>query len=267
MTLTATAEPGSWPPRVRLNVSGRTSVSQLQVVRVAADRATELVRSPVKLTGGVGVAHDPEVPFGFPVSYRTVESSGAESSGVVTLDSAAVWLVHPFVPSLSMAVVGSSLTEPEFAREAFDERDRPTSSARVLPLNRRKAITQRASTRQPAESRMVVRTWTLEQATAMEQLTDDDSPLLLNVSPDLRWGLPTMWVQLGDAKDRRLGIEGAHEAREWVLPYTVVDRPEGDAAPSWTYDDLSATLATYDDMPRTWSVYNNLEADRRGGLV
>lgn len=262
--LTATAEPDADRPRVLLRVTGAGSAAQVQLVRVASDGSTTLVPSPVTLSTGAGTGYDYRVPFEERVSYRTVETSPA-ASGPVVLDVRVPWLIHPYAPSLSMAVPGSydGGVHPNFVREAFRTRSRPSSTVEYEPLNRDDTIAVRVGRRRARTSEMSIRTYTLEQNTALDQLVEDDSPLLLNVPPSLRWGITYEWVQLGEVADSRLGIEGSHEVREWVLPFKRTGEPVGLVAPEWTFGQIQEAFTTFADIEAAYATFGDIELDNR----
>ena len=267
--LTVTPEGGFSPPRMRIAVTGRGSQSgALGVVRVASDGATQMVRQPVTLSSGGGVAYDYEAPLGVPVTYRTVETS-ALTSFPVDLPGDKGWLVHPFYPSLSIPLYGDREQPgadggPIVTESADASTTLPSSSATINVLGREDPIVQRVGRRRRESGSLALRTQTRAVGESVRSLVDDDSALLLNIPPGLGWSLARAWILAGDVTEMRRPAAGATDlTRLWTLPFQVVQRPAGLAAALWTCADVLAEYATCQDVLLSYATCLDLEADQR----
>lgn len=259
-SLTATPEPANVPPRVLLNLN----VADLGPVPTTAtiqrrdpDGRTRLVRAadPATLTAGVWQGYDYEAPFGAAVTYEATAGAAVVVSGAVTLDVQTVWLVHPGVPEISVQLLSDNVRALSFATRA-----RPTSRSVFTPLGRTYPLVVTSGARQAPQTELVVRSLTLEQLDALVQILADESVLLLNVPPSLRWGIDHEYISVGDLTENRLGLWGSHEARDVVLPYLVVDRPAGGLQAQFTYADVLANHASYSEVYSRYASYSALLA-------
>lgn len=236
-TITATAESAAVPPRVRLNVT--TNQSTIMLYRVAQDGTRTPVRSydggAFPVSGGTLVAYDPEAPFGLPVTY-TADGTGVTNSGTVTVSSDRVWLVHPGVPSRSQVVIPLQLSP----------RERDVAQSVRYPLGREFPIVATDGKRKAAQYELTLRTETLDQLAALDELLSDASPLLLNVPASWGWGVVSEYVAVGRISEARYpNVWGAHPVRRWSLPCSVVARPVGGSQVDNTYAKSKALYATY----------------------
>jgi hypothetical protein len=235
-TITATAEPAAWPPRVRLDVA--TDQTSLTLYRVAQDGTRTPVRSydggPFPVTGSTLVAHDPEAPYGLSVTY-TADGAGVTNSAAVTVNAARAWLTHPGVPARSQPITVASISGLEYE----------ANQTVRYPLGRKSPIVASDGRRKAATYELTVRTTTLGDMGAVEVLLADLSPLLLNIPEDKRWGQPAEYVAIGRVVAGRVVRVGSSPMREWVLPCSVVERPLGGSQVDNTYAKSFALYPTY----------------------
>lgn len=257
ITVTATPEPESHPPRVRVDVvdvGDSPAISQVTVVRMQDGVATP-VRSndgaPLELTAEglnrAGTIFDPEAPFGVPVTYSTLQQPDSVSAQVVS-ESAVPWLIHPGLPNLSQPV--------EFRIGSFAEEVRQVRSGVFYPLGRSSAVVVTDGRRKAAAGSFTVVTETPGQRRALLSLLDDAGVLLLNVPPLMGLEVDTNYVAVLDVTERRVSDIGEDPLRDFVMPYVVVRMPGGSTPTSWTWADVVTRYPTWTDLiadNRTWS--------------
>lgn len=235
ITLTATVELGSTPPRVKLSVSatGTPTVTSVTIHRQDPDGRERLVRTaddgPLPLSGGVATLWDNEPWYGVPLTYVVDQENKPTATVTVAVDR--LWLVHPGVPSRSVPLslrVGSNQSEDwDIEQGVFPilERTTPvvvTSGARLEPA-----------------SSLIVETTTFTELSALKLLLSDGSALLLNVPPSIGLGLATAYVAVGKARNSRQSTVGMDPTRDIELPYQVVDRPAGGTQAAITWNDVA----------------------------
>jgi hypothetical protein len=258
VTVTATVEADSVPPRVRLDVTdiGSPNLLQVTVTRLDPDGRTTPVRTndgePLTLTTAganrVGLLYDYEAPYGSAVSYSTVESP-TTTSAEVTVAEGRVWIIHPGVPPLSMPVSVATM----------GNRLRAVNRGVFKPLGRKSAIVVTDGARKAPEGTIELNTFTPAEAAAFEALTDDAAVLLLNIPATLNWGVAPSYVSLGDLEEGRLVDYAGEPQRLHTLPYMVVDRPAGGTTAARSYVDL-LTFASYADLLVAYPTYLDLLA-------
>lgn len=247
-TITATAEPGAVPPRVRLDVT--TNQTSITLYRVAQDGTRTPVRSydggPFPVSAGALVAYDPEAPFGLPVSY-TADGAGVTNSGLVTVNAADVWLTHPGVPSRSQTI----------ELRAISARQYEANQSVRYPLGRVFPIVASDGKRKAAVYELTLLTEVQADVAPLEALFADLSPLLLNVPPQSGLGHPTEYVAVGRLSVGRLVQIGDVPHREWSLPCSVVARPPGGSQVDNTYAKSLGLYPTYGARKAAHATYGD----------
>lgn len=248
VTVTATAEPGNSPPRIRLNVT--SDQATVVLYRVEQDGRRSVVRSydggPLPVISGSVLIHDHEAPLGQPVSY-TADGTGVTPSGVVTLTGARVWLVHPGVPVRSQPITVAKLSPREYE----------ANQAVRYPLGGQFPIVASDGRRKAAAYQATVRTHSLAEKDAFDELLADLAPLLLNVPANLGWGQVAEYVAIGRVTAGRIVDWGPHPYREWLLPCTVVARPAGGSRAEISYLYSQNLYATYNDRYAAHPTYGD----------
>lgn len=243
VTVVPTAEPDAYPPRVRLDVTdtGTPARFTTTVTRLDPDGRTRPVRTfdggPLVLsTSGsdrIATIYDYEVPYGAPVSYSTVESATVVSPAVTVTESR-VWLISVVAPALSLPITVANI----------GPRGRDVARAVYRPMGRKSAIVHTDGQRKSPEYDLTVRTHSLEELQALNNLCDDAQVLLFNVPARLRWGIGAEYVSVGRLVENRLYPYGPEERRHWDLPCIVTDRPEGGTTATRTLAVLAAEAPT-----------------------
>lgn len=236
-TITATPQPTSTPPRVRLDIS--TDQTSLVLYRVGQDGTKTPVRTydggPLPVTGPTVVAYDPEMPFGQPVSY-TADGAGVTGSATVTVTSSDVWLVPPGTPSRAMPVTIATVSD----------KVSPANQSVRYPLARRYPIVASDGIRKADTYTLTIRTTGPDELAALKSILSDLSPLLLNVPPAKAWlDMDTEYVAVGDLTRANPVRFAAFDYREWKLPCSAVARPGGGTQAFNTYGTSAALYATY----------------------
>lgn len=243
VTVAPTVDATHLPPRVRLDVTdtGAPALTSTTVLRINPDGSQSTVRTvdgnPLVLsTSGsnqVGLAYDYEMPLGAAVQYTTTTTPTAVSAAV-TVTSAAAWLVHVGVPSLSRTIR---------VREMGD-RTRKVAQAVLAPMGRRYPVALTDGARKASTYALTLMTVSDSDRSDLRALLDDAGVLLLNVPATKSWGVTSEYVAIGDATEGRILQYGPEQRRAWTLPCTVVDRPDGGAQSDRTLATVEAEFAT-----------------------
>lgn len=268
LTVVPTVDLASTPPSVGLAVTDSTNtVTSVTVQRLVSGGASGTVRTsdggPLPLTTSgttkVGTLVDFEPPYGVPISYSV---NGGTPTSRVTVDSSVVWLTHPTKPGLSLPVTVTALTSrtQAVARGLFAVLGRDT------PL----AVTD-GSRKAPAFT-LQVRTSSLTELAALQQLLADTSALLLNIPITKGWGVPACYVSIGDVTETRTVPYGPVALREWSLPCQVVDAPvsgtaantSGGTPTARTWADLSVERVTWANAKAAYSTWAKAKAGTPG---
>lgn len=277
MAISATAEPGGYPPRHRVDISGIGSANAtVRLTRITVDGATAVVRSRVRLVSGAGFGYDEEAPYGEPVSYRgEVQAEdgswvslsfygGDDATGPVTLDVPDVWAVHPLMRSLSLRLPLWSPDSLHLGDRSFAESSSPSASAELDVLNRDFPIVQRVGRRRREASSITVHTYTAAEADAVRQLVEDDSSVLIVMAASVMPGrVSYQWVLFGEYDVDWVDEYGGDARAIWTLPFRRVGIPFGDVAPARQWGDLAETFATWGDVGRAYATWGDVEADVR----
>lgn len=232
VTVAPTVEASNVPPRVRLNITASAGETSTTITRLNPDGSVVPVRTndgnPLTISGGTALLYDYETPFG-PVSYSSLESPGTVSAQV-TIDAGSVWLVHPGVPALSMAVelrVGS-LAEESYA----------VSQGVFRPMGRANPVIVTDGTRKGMQSSMTVGVDNANDLRAIRALISDAGVLFLNIPASLGYVVDSCYIAVGDVRITRPSTVGSDPHRDIELPFYVVDRPAGGSQAARTLLDL-----------------------------
>lgn len=242
LRLTATVEPGTRPPRIRLDVADdrHTPATQVTITRRDPDGRSYPVRTgdggPLPLSGGTGTIYDYEAPYGAGVTY-TADVTGA-TAATAELDIDDVWLIHPGVPARSVQIRITSLPEE----------DQPTASTLYQILGRQDPLPISSGARPLPSGPMGLRTTTDAQRRALKLLCSDDAVLLLNIPPSKPWGWDACYVSVRDLKAARTVAYGRFPYREWSLPIQVVERPGGGTQAAVTWASVAAQYPTWQSI-------------------
>jgi len=247
--LTAIPEPANSPPRVRLELYQASAVSGT-VYRYGPDNHPVPVRTaePAVPVGGSWVGWDYEAQFNVPNRWIWTPDTGTQllTSDSVTLAADGPWLVHPGVPSLSCRVTVKLIDTEQF-RSSGTVHD-VLSSEYGIPVTdgRRKA----------ASFQMLLRTTTSTERTALEQLFQDEAPLLLQVIYPFTGEYVYRWVWVGDIdRARRSATRFGDAGRIWTLPCVEVGRPAGGVQPQRTFADSLAQDPTFADSKAKYRTF------------
>ena len=258
-TITATVLPDQAGVRLAIDFSteGATKVS---VGRMDPTGFVSLIRAgdQVLLTAGKASVDDYEAPLDVPVYYTATKTQPAPppaataNSATVTIPSSGrTWLKDPARPSRNMVVpiVTSvqTLTRP--------------SRAGVFPILERSTPIVVTNMRQSPVGAAVFHTLTSAQRTSMVDILSPGSILLLQTDP--RFGWNTAYIHVGDVVEARVGL-ATEPARQWTLPFTVVDRPEGLAEGytiAKTWGGVKQAYATWGDLKASGKTWEKLLED------
>jgi hypothetical protein len=253
MTITAAAQPADTPPRVALNLASITG-TEATILRVDPDGRSRPVRSaePAALTSGAWIGWDYEAPFGAPISYTVVPTTGAtQSTAQLTLDVPDIWLIHASLPDLSMRLDTQQVT-------ALAPRARSPRSAVLTPLGRSTPVVV-SDVRASASAGIELFTDTYDQRDELWALLDDGTPILVNIPPGLGWGITAEWAAVEEVTETP--IVGNSTVRTFTLPYAVVDRPVGALTATWTWAGVIAAYPTWGDALAAYDTYADVLAN------
>lgn len=204
-TLTLTAEPGTIPPRVKIEISTGSAAT---ITALDLRRDGEPVRSLPSLGLSTVVIYDYEASYGVPVTYtaEVTKSVGSDSlSGSVTLSSDLLWLVHPRQPSLSFPV--SNTGEVAFLT-AIGSASSATQAARHRVIGASRDVIMSYGKRSDSSySSFEIMATTESESRALASLLQDETPILVR--------FPASW----DADF----VEGFYAVETWSSS-PVVDR-------------------------------------------
>lgn len=254
ITVTATVEPSTTPPRVRLNIAdtGTPAITATTITRQNPDGTTTTVRTPdgqaLVLTSSAGLLYDYEAPFQAAVTYSSVESP-TQVTTPVTVPENRIWLIDPGVPNLSMPITVA----------VFGDLTRRVNRGVFYPMGRSAPVVQTDGTRKATEGSLQVKTMSLAEIAALNAVTASGSPLLLNVPATFAWGVSSGYISIADVVEQRLVEYAPEVTRYFNLPYTVVDRPIGGTQAQRTYADL-LDFPTYAALLAAFSTYGDLLA-------
>lgn len=257
--LALTPQPGNVPPRMVLTVTGGTGTT-VTISRTDGTGSIINVRGvePAALSGGSMVAFDYEMPYNQTVSYTARFSDGSTATASGSVNATGPWLVHPGIPSLSQPLIVVSL----------DSRAKATNQGVHRPLGRDTAVVITDGQRQAETFNLVVRTETLSDEAALDDLVNDASSLLLQIGyPSEGQRTRYSWVSVGN-----IAVDGLVDnyfpglAVHWTMPCTVSSRPIGTVVSQRLWPDVVAELFTWADAVGTYSTWRDLIiGDSSGG--
>lgn len=225
LTVTATAQPNSIPPRVRLDVaaSGTPTVTSVTVTRTDVGGRAYPVRTSdggaLPVSGGAATVYDYEIPYGTTATYSVAASGVTTVTATATLEVPVPWLVHVGVPALSAPV--------DFRINTNDEESWGVEQGLFQILGSSTPVPVSGVARQSPSSTLIVSADTPAQVQAMRDILADGSALLLNVPAGLSLGLATSYISVGQVRNKRRTSIGSDPYRDLELPYQVVGRPAG----------------------------------------
>lgn len=158
-------------------------------------------------------------------------ANAATACDTVTVTSDSVWLKDPFNPCSDIEI---GLCEPgmdfdcevdsrvSYAGMAADELDANTVLS--LPTNRRYPIPTNRQRRAPrSELRLI--THDCDARDRVLLINDTGNPLLFQAPED--YCIPDRYISVGTLTEARFSVDQREDFRLIVLPYAVVQRPEG----------------------------------------
>lgn len=167
------------------------------------------------------------------VGIMRASAVGVTACDTVTVTSESVWLKDPFNPCLDVEI---GLCEPgmdfdcsvdsrvSYAGMAADELDANTVLS--LPANRKYPIPVNRQRRAPrSELRLI--THDCDARDAVLAINDPGDPLLFQAPDD--YCIPDRYLSVGVLTEARFSVDQRDDFRLIMLPYAVVQRPEGPA--------------------------------------
>ena len=133
----------------------------------------------------------------------------------------------------------------DFRIGSFDVEERPVNSGVFQPMGRRNSIVVTDGQRKSVRSSFTVATETLGELSSLLALVDDAGALLLNVPVTNGLGLESAYIAVQDVSVRRPSNIGSDPHRDVVMPFIVVDSPEGGSQSQLTWADTMAAYPTW----------------------
>ena len=251
--LVVTPDVANSPPRVLLEVTLATDAT-ISILRQDPDGRWRPVRGaePAALAGGTWTGWDYEAPYGVDVTYQLVAASGTQTFGPYRLEVSLPWLIHPGVPSRSVAIRVQSLSEITT----------PIRQGVFAVLGRSTPVV--VSQQRDADMyNLVLRTDGPNDHGLLREVLADGSTLLLNIPDSLGWDFTDGWISVGEVKTRRLAGYGTDPVRYLDLPVRLVDRPAGGQQSQWTCDTLLSEQSSCDTLLASYASCSTLAAHRR----
>jgi hypothetical protein len=193
------------------------------------------------------------------VVYSTVNDTfAASATAKLELDEA--WLIHPTFPSLSCSIDPG---QHRFRDNGINvdatskaSKSRAARATRHQLVGRRRDVVISSGPRAAAEWELRLRTRRLADRDAVEDLVDDQSPLLLRSPPSWPWDLPDGWYSVGDYSEERPRANRLDAPdRLLTLPLTPVDPPAARLGSVWTYATDKLQNPTYGDSLNAFPTY------------
>ena len=260
-TITATVEDDQVPQRVRVDVVAAASTGLASVtvtrtdpsgrvlpVRTEDGRALQLVVSESVRQGTV---YDYEMPYGQPVVYSTASQPTVQSEPVTVVEDR-IWLIHPGIPARSLPV--------ELMRGSFDDEEEDVAGTVFFPMGRRNGVAFTDGRRKAPAGTLIIGTETPAEKRALDELLADAFPLLLNVPPLTGIDVDTNYMHLGRLRRVRPSDIGTDPARNWQLPFQVVDMPIGGSQSARTYAQVLDEHLTYQAVLTAYATFADLQA-------
>jgi len=223
LSLSAVAQPDTWPPSVRLTLTNGQAWPAVRFRRYVGSAMSDVHTTngqPVPVSGGTATLVDYWAPYGEWVTYQAVDAASGgllAASQPIQVSADDPWLVHVGFPARSVPLV--------LRAGSFQSRTRGTTRTTLRPLGRRLPLVVSGGVRPSHESSMIVQTATSQELSALDTLLADDSVLLLNIPRDTGLLFPTCYVSVGDAEEVRLTDIGEDVERDWRLPFLVTSAP------------------------------------------
>lgn len=185
-----------------------------------------------------------------------------ESSSPITLSPDSGWLIHPGNPAKSMRLPLGHIT-------GMGDTTRRSNATRHDILGARYPIYTNPGPRYSRELSMKLRTQTADDENMLDNLLDDQTPILFNPRgvDASRLNLNPMYLQVGDVTAARYAqslyptSDSPQHWRDWTLPCTQVDSPAvSQQAVGWTYAQLLNDNTRYQSVIISYKDYASLQA-------
>lgn len=229
-----------------------------------ADGGSALTRAqPITGLPSITVT-DYEAPWDTDVTYTATVTHGGTSetytSAAVSLSATGPWLIHPTRPWLSVPI---DQGDPQVAGIATIGTVLRASTATQHPVLRSRypVVTSFGPRLAPTFS-LTVRTMTAQEQTALINIIDDQTPLLLRFPDSVPANIEDGFYSVGDVSEDRVLQYAGEPGRLFTLAVTRVTSPAGTQQSSWDYPTLTSTYADYGSLRAAFADYSALTADQ-----
>lgn len=263
MPVTITANGASSPPQFEITIA-TTDGSVMTAVTLYRQVGGNRAQTRVQPLAGLASRYieDPETDWDIPVSYTatyTTASLGTvtETSVAATLTPtpAAIWAIHPTVPSRSMPLDRADFAVAGFAQ--IGDVTRAAQAAQHKIIGSPYPLLTKVGTRLAPATSVDVTTVTDTEMYQLLALTDDETPLLIRAPAAWRWGITQGYYAVGDVVETRRLQYGPEQSRTMRLPLQQVAAPAGAQQSSWSWGGL---MSGYADWPSVYAAFDDWNA-------
>lgn len=172
------------------------------------------------------------------------------------------WLIHPSQPSKSVSIdPGAGRWRDDglnVDRGTAQEKQRAAKRTLHEPYGRKRAVPITTGPRMAATWTLVLYARTLEQRDSVDDLVDDQAPLLLRSPQGWRWDLPDGWYSVDDVTEARPREALIFPDRRITLPLTPTDPPIVSVASLRTWADVLIENETWGDVRDRYETWLDL---------
>ena len=242
--------------KVTLDITFAPTVNTITVGRRDPNGFTTLIRYgeaiPLDDAGHV-LIEDHEAPFDVALHYLAVQvdppgSEQGQSQDVIVPSYGYSWLKDPGYPSMNIRIdVVTSIAQL----------DRPHRAGVFNILDRTNPIVVSARRSGPL-GELVCHTLTDGTRTSLRDLLARGS--ILQLSTPAAYGFGSEYIHVGDTEEVRVGLAMRPE-RRWVMPFIVVDRPDGlsvQPTEEKTWQAVKETYASWAELTASGKTYQQL---------
>lgn len=253
MPITVNANGASNPPQCEVTLSTPDGTA---MTAVSLSRTASGVTAPTRVQPSTGLAsrylEDPEAPWDTWVTYTaTMTYNGGASSQTVTSapvaltpSPAAIWAIHPLVPSRSMILDVGDFASAGIASIGALNRAAQANQHKILGGSL--PVVTKIGARLAVAGSLELTTMTLAERNALFSLTNDETPIIIRIPSSWAWGWEDGYFAIGDLGEGRRIQYGPDAARTWTVPFQKVAAPAGTQQSDWSWGGL---LAGYADWP------------------
>lgn len=253
-------------PAVQVTIDGGATITAVTLKRTAGG-ATDLARIQPATGHPTASVQDYEIPWDADVTYTAAVTTGSGTtsytSTAVRVSASAAWAIHPAYPQRSVTIDQQHPTvSTGICVVAVNTVTRPAVSTEHRIYGSAFPVVTTFGSRQSARGGIVLTTSTLSDSAALDQLLDDQTPILIRFPAAFGVGWEDGFYSIGDVTVDRPGL-AADPRRTYTLPFTRVRPPAVTTQSGWDYPTITETFADYQSITDTFADYPALSENRR----